>query len=84
MCGPGERGAVMEPDQRNVPEPTAGLVVYDPEFKDRRWRIDGVAADGRIEAVRITPDDGMRHSWAAKDWWHEWLRGWLALDEEQR
>jgi hypothetical protein len=40
-------------DGREAPEPTAGMLIYDPAHPECRWRVDGVAVDDRIEARRL-------------------------------
>lgn len=60
-----------------VPEPREGMVVRDPASPLGRWLIKGVTSDGRIDAQRIDPPDGMRHSWDADGWARAWQYGWL-------
>jgi hypothetical protein len=62
-----------------APEPKEGLVVFDPAFPLDRWLIKGVASDGRIEAKRIDPPDGIRHSWDADGWQRAFDRNWLEV-----
>jgi hypothetical protein len=64
-------------DGREAPEPTAGMLIYDPAHPECRWRVDGVAVDDRIEARRIRPADGILHSWDRFGWDLAWRRGWL-------
>lgn len=62
---------------REIPEPREGLVVFDPASPLDRWVIKGVAADDRIDAKRIDPADGKRHSWDRAGWDRAWQNGWL-------
>lgn len=53
------------------------MLIFDPEFPNDRWRVNGVARDGRIEAKRINPADGIQTSWSADSWARAWAKGYL-------
>lgn len=62
---------------QSTPEPREGLLIFDPEFPQDRWKVQGVTADGCIDAKRINPADGMRTSWTPESWARAWEKGYL-------
>jgi hypothetical protein len=61
----------------STPEPREGMLVCDPKFPCDRWRVGGLATDGRIEAERVQPPDGMKTSWSPESWARAWEKGYL-------
>jgi hypothetical protein len=72
-----DRTPIRERTSVDPPEPREGLLLFDPEFPQDRWVVQGVARDGRIEAKRIDPADGVRTSWDSEGWRRAWERGYL-------